>query len=198
MDELLTALAVVKLVARRALVALALVLALVALLDWAVRERRINPFGAIARFMRRWVDPLLVPLERRVVRFGGRPAAAPLWALGIVLVGGLLLLALIDLVAAQLARTAVAMNAGPRGIIALVVLWAFALLRLALIVRVLSSWLPVSPQSPWIRWTYPLTEWILRPLRRVIPTLGPVDISPIAAYFGLYLLEAVVLSLLRF
>jgi YggT family protein len=196
MEELLTAIAVTRLVARRALLALALLLAVIALLDWAVRERKLNPFGAVARFMRRWVDPRLVPLERRVVRFGGRPSAAPLWALGVVVVGGLLLLALLDLVAAQVVRTAGAMEAGPRGIIALVVLWVFALLRLALIVRVLSSWLPVSPQSPWIRWTYPLTEWILRPLRRVIPPFGPVDISPIAAYFGLYLLEAAVLTLL--
>lgn len=197
MEGILTAVAVVSLVARRVLLALAILLALVALLDWAVRERRINPFGAIARFMRRWVDPLLVPIERRVVRFGGRPSAAPLWALGVVVVGGLLLLALIEFVGVQLVRTAGAVDAGPRGILALVVLWAFAVLRLALIVRVLSSWLPVSPQSPWIRWTYPLTEWSLAPLRRVLPTFGPIDISPIVAYFGLYLLEALVMGLLR-
>lgn len=197
MEGILNAVAIVSLVVRRVLVVLALALAVVALLDWAVRERRLSPFGAIARFMRRWVDPLLVPIERSVVRFGGRPASAPLWALGAVVVGGLLLLALIDFVGAQVARTAAATEAGPRGILALVVLWTFAVLRLALIVRVLSSWLPVSPMSPWIRWTYPLTEWILRPLRQVIPRLGPIDISPIVAYFGLYILEVIVITILR-
>lgn len=197
MEGTLAALAAVSIFARRALLVVAAVLALVALLDWAVRERRLNPFGAIARFMRRRVDPLLVPVERSVLRFGGRPSSAPLWALGAVIVGGLLFLALLDFLALQLARTAGAVQAGPSGVIVLLVVWTFAVLRLALIVRVLSSWLPISPMSPWIRWTYPLTEWILRPLRRVIPHLGPIDISPIAAYFGLYLLEMVVLGILR-
>jgi YggT family protein len=197
MEGLLAGVAMVSLVARRTLLALALVLAVIALLDWAVRERRLNPFGTIARFMRRWVDPLLAPLEKHVLRFGGRPSAAPLWALGVVVVGGLLLLALIDFVGDQVVRSSAAIDAGPRGVIALVVLWGFALLRLALLVRVLSSWLPVSPYSPWIRWSYVLTEWLLGPLRRVIPNLGPIDITPIAAYFALVLLEPAVLALIR-
>ena len=53
---------------------------------------------------------------------------------------------------------------------------------LALIVRVLASWLPISPYSIWIRWSYPLTNWILNPLRRIIPPLGMMDITPIVAY----------------
>ena len=47
--------------------------------------------------------------------------------------------------------------------------WAFAFLKLALMVRVLSSWFPVSPYSKWIRWSYVLTDWMINPLRRVIP-----------------------------
>jgi hypothetical protein len=41
----------------------------------------------------------------------------------------------------------------------------------ALIVRVLSTWLPVSPYSKWIRWSYVLTDWLINPLRRLIPLL---------------------------
>ena len=64
----------------------------------------------------------------------------------------------------------------------MVVGWALDFLTFALLVRVVSSWLPVSPYSKWIRWSYVSTEWILAPLRRVIPACGGIDITPIVAY----------------
>jgi YggT family protein len=83
-----------------------------------------------------------------------------------------------------------ASSLGVRGILYLLVHWTFAFLRLALIVRVLSSWFPSAAGSPWLRWSYGATEWMLRPLRRVIPSFGMIDITPIIAYFALQILEA--------
>ena len=67
--------------------------------------------------------------------------------------------------------------------------WAFAFLKFALLVRVISSWFPRAQHSKWIRWSFPTTEWMLAPLRRVIPPLGMIDITPLVAYFLLYLLQ---------
>ena len=61
-----------------------------------------------------------------------------------------------------------------------------------------SSWFRISPHSPWIRWTFALTEWLLRPLRRLLPPFGMMDLSPIAAYFLLRVLEWLVVGLLPF
>jgi YggT family protein len=194
MNDLFGALRVVSDGLRYALFVAAVVAAVVAGVDWAVRTRRLKPFGATARFFRRAIDPLMVPIERRVVRAGGRPASAPLWALGAVVVGGLLLIALFDLLTRQLAFAAAAFSVGPRGVLILLVGWTFALLRIALIVRVVSSWVRVSPYSVWVRWSYGLTEWMLAPLRRVIPLLGGIDITPIAAYLLLALLEGFVVG----
>ena len=58
-------------------------------IDWLVRTRRLSPFGAVARFFRRVVDPLIVPIEHRVVRAGGLPSSAPWWALIAIVIGGL-------------------------------------------------------------------------------------------------------------
>ena len=81
--------------ALRTLVIVALVYAsIVALTAWGVRTRRINPFGAWPRFVRRASDPLLLRLERRVVVAGGSPQTAPLWLVGLVIAGGLILLSL--------------------------------------------------------------------------------------------------------
>ena len=172
-------------------------LALVALVDWLVRTRRISPFNPVARFFRRAIDPLLVPMERRVVRAGGMPQSAPWWMLVALVVGGLAVMALLRFLLVQLATIEISAQAGARGIAFLLIHWTFALLQIALIVRVVSSWLRISAYSPWVRWSFALTEPILRPLRGVIPPLGMIDVTPIVAYLALRLLETLILSTLR-
>jgi YggT family protein len=198
MDDVSGGLRVASEVLRPALFVVAVLVGVVAVVDWAVRTRRLNPFGGIARFFRRTVDPLMVPIERRVVRAGGQPSSAPFWALGAVVVGGLLLLALLDFLTSQIGDVSMAFSSGPGAVVGLLVGWVFALLRFALIVRVISSWIRVSPYSRWVWWSYRTTEWMLAPLRRVIPLLGGIDITPIVAYLLLGLLRAGVLRALAF
>src|SRR3954471_18965569 len=90
---------------RTALLSVALVFGAVCLLDWAVRTRKISPFNAVARFCRSTVDPFISPIERRVVGAGGTPASAPLWALAAVVIGGILLLTLLDIVRLEVVRS---------------------------------------------------------------------------------------------
>jgi hypothetical protein len=77
-------------------------------------EPRITPFGAWPRFMRRASDPVLLPLERRIVRSGGSPQDAPLWLVGIVIVGGLLLLSLVQWLAGSAVSVEILAQSGPR------------------------------------------------------------------------------------
>ena len=178
-------------VLRVVLLAAAAAVAVAAGLSWAVRTRRISPFGGIARFVRTRIDPLFAPMERRIVRGGGLPSHAPWWTLAAVVVSGIVLLSLLGFLRGQLAGVAFAMRNGGRGLYVLLVTWTFGLLQLALFVRVISSWFQLSPYSRWVRWAFVLTEWFLAPLRRVIPSFGMIDITPLVAYFGLQLLEAV-------
>ncbi len=175
---------------------LALLAAIVCLLDWLVRTRRINPFGRIARVIRRTVDPLLAPLERRVVRSGGLPSNAPWWALATVVVAGILLLVMLGWLEEQMRAVAFSVAIGPAGILRLLVAWIFGILQLALIVRVISSWLRVGEYSPWIRWAVVLTEPILKPLRRIVPSIGMIDITPLVAWLLLILVRGFVLGML--
>jgi YggT family protein len=169
----------------------------IVLVDWLVRTRRISPFSGVARFFRRSVDPLMVPVERAVIRAGGQPASAPWWSLVAVVAGGVVLLFLLDVLRGLLAQLALGVG-DPRILPIILLSWAFRLVEFALIIRVLSSWLPISPYSRWIRWTYPLTNWILVPLRRIIPTVGRIDITPIVAYLALsWILEPIVIRVVR-
>jgi YggT family protein len=183
-------------IVRIAILALAVVFALICILDWLVRTRRLNLFGATARFTRTKIDPFLAPIERRVVNAGGNPVSAPLWALAAVVIGGILIISLLDFIRAQMYGLTFAVRSGPRGIFRLIVSWAFDFVRIALLVRVVSSWLPVSPHSPWIHWSYVVSEPILRPLRQVIPTLGMIDITPIIAYFLIGFIQGAVVGLI--
>jgi YggT family protein len=180
---------------RVGLLALAAVLAAVCAVDWMVRTRKLSPFSPVARFMRNTVDPLLRPVERRVVRAGGLPSSAPWWALAAVVLAGIVLLSLLEFLRSQLAFLYYSLTNGPAAIARLLIVWVFTVFQLALIARVLLSWIPVRPGAWWWRWSYALTEPILKPLRGFIPTIGMMDITPIVAWFLLGLLQGFVLRL---
>jgi YggT family protein len=165
----------------------------VAAVDWAVRTRRINPFSPIARFFRRAVDPLLAPVETRVVRAGGMPSQAPWWALAAVVVGGVLVIVLLQWLHTTVVSVAFASERGGAGIAELLLNWAFELLKIALIVRVLVSWIGMR-YSWWARASYVLTDWIVRPIARVLPPFGMIDFSPIVAYLLIYVVQVAVMG----
>jgi len=169
--------------------------AIAALASYGVRTRKLQPFSPIARFVREKIDPWLVaPMERRLLRAGGTPYAAPWWALAAVIIGGLMLISGLGFLRDQLALLDYAAESG--SILFLVIRWTFGVLQIALFARVVSSWVGGSQYSKWWRWSYVLTEPILAPLRRVIPTIGMFDITIIVAYFGLQLLERLILGAL--
>jgi len=121
------------------------------------------------------------------------PHAAPWWMLVAVVVGGIVILSVLRFIYAQVAGAYGTASLGARGLVILLLHYTFALLKLAIVVRVVASWIRVSPYSRWVRWAFSLSEPILRPLRGVIPPLGMIDVTPIAAYFVLWLLETLVM-----
>ena len=168
--------------------------AAVAATHWAVRSKRLNAFGAWPRFVRRTSDPMLQPLERRIVRMGGNPQNAPFWLLGLVVAAGLVAIGLFRWMAGMALAVGVLAGSGPVAWAAALLRVLFSVLKLALIVRVIASWFGLSPYSRWMRPVHWLTDWIIRPLRRVVPPLGPIDITPLVAWLVLIVVEGVVFS----
>jgi YggT family protein len=196
MNEALAVLAAVSGTLRTLLLAGGIAFAGLAAVDWAVRTRRLNPFSGVARFMRARVEPRLAGVERQVMRVGGHPSSTPWWALVAYVVGAALLLAALDMISGLLREAAAASSIGSTGLLVLVVRWTFAFLRIAIIVRVIASWFPRLAARRWISWSVGATEWLLRPLRRVVPTLGVMDITPIVAYFALQIVQWMVETVL--
>ncbi len=181
----------------RGIVVVALVYAsIVALTHGAVRRRKLGPFGAWPRLVRRLSDPVLLPLERRVIRFGGSPQDAPLWLLGIVILGGLILLSLTNWLLGMAGTVTALASARPRDWIRFSVGAAFTLVMTAIFIRVIASWFGVSEFRPWMRPLVLLTNWIIQPIRRLLPPTGMIDFSPMVAWLVLWLARGLVLGML--
>jgi YggT family protein len=168
--------------------------AVVALTHWAVRSKKLSPFGAWPRTVRRLSDPVLQPIERRLVRAGGLPQSAPYWLLAIVVIGGLLLVSLVNWAIGFAYSLGTLAGAGPTVWLLTLLSWTFTVLRVALLVRVIASWFGISQYTKWMRPIVLLTDWLLEPLRRVLPPFGPLDLSPLVAYFILWIAERIIIG----
>ena len=81
-----------------------------------------------------------------------------------------------------------------------IILWVIQLYIYVLVVAVIFSWLfafnILDRRQPIVQQIYNvllrLTEPALRPIRRFMPDLGGLDISPIILFFGLILLQSLI------
>lgn len=62
------------------------------------------------------------------------------------------------------------------------------------LVTVLVSWLNLSEDNPIVTLTRTLTEPVLAPIRRALPSAGGLDISPMVLLLGIRLLKRVIMS----
>ena len=68
---------------------------------------------------------------------------------------------------------------------------------IVLLARVILSWFPLQPGTSMASIAsiiFQLTEPVMGPIRRIIPTVGMIDISPIVVFFGLRILQNVICS----
>lgn len=73
-----------------------------------------------------------------------------------------------------------------------IVCWLINAFIVVLVVRAVMSWFPLNPggfPAQINRIAIDLTEWIVAPLRRIIPPVGMIDVSFLVLVFGLFLLQ---------
>src|SRR5258706_3409030 len=188
---------VVPAVLRYVVIGLVVLAALVALGSWLIRTRRVSPFRVPGRMLRGVTDPVMRPVERRIVRMGGNPVHAGGWLVVITAALGIVLLSLAGWLVTTLQVAYATANGGPRGTLALIVSLLYRILFVALVVRVIGAWFGMFRYNRWIRPAYVLTDWIVEPLRRIIPPIGGFELSPIVAVIVLALLRQIALRILE-
>lgn len=157
----------------------------VLLLRFWMQAVRVRPPNTIGQFVYTLSDWLVKPLRRLLPGAGGYDWAS--------LIGALLVL-----LAANAIKLAIVSAFAPGILIQLSVLrlaeWAFYGLMGLIIIEVIFSWVnPHAPLAPFVR---ALNEPVMRPLRRVIPPLGGIDLTPLVALILLQIGLRIVTSLI--
>lgn len=159
----------------------------------------VNPFSRPALLVRSLTDRFVNPVRRALAGFGIQANGAPLFVVLLTILLGYFALQL----AASLLNTAAgiltSMTRG--GVIALLGYLLYGLLSLYslfIFMRIIFSWGQVSHANRLMSFLVRATDPILVPLRQMIPPLGMFDLSPIVAFFIIWLFQAAIaVTLLR-
>jgi YggT family protein len=129
---------------------------------------RIRPPSSLAQFIYKLTDWLVQPLRKILPGFGGYDWASLIAAFLIAVLSMVIDVWLVS----QLSFETVL----PMSILRLLQ-WIFYGLMGLIFVEVIFSWVnPHAPLAPFVR---ALNEPLLKPLRRIIPMVGNVDLSPL-------------------
>jgi YggT family protein len=79
-------------------------------------------------------------------------------------------------------------------LIALLLIYALYALIVAVLVRVVFSWVSPYPNNAVYRFVFQLTEPILGPVRRRLPPMSGIDLSPLVVTLAAYFLIAALRS----
>lgn len=167
----------------------AIVLAGALLLRFWMQAVRVRPPMEIAQFAYQLTDWLVRPLRRVLPGAGGYDWAS---------LAGAFLVALVATVFDVLLSGAFSMQAILLLAILRVCQWALYGLIGLILIEVIFSWVnPHAPLAPFVR---ALNDPLMRPLRRIVPLLGTIDLSPLVALIllriAIEVVTTIVLSLL--
>ena len=152
-----------------------------------------NPFNWISRTTRRLSDPFIMPVRRGLVRAGVDPKFSPLVVILVTVLLGWFFMQLTEEVASTVAGLVLSIGrANAISALGYILVGAVSIYTLFIFMRIVFSWGMVSHSNRLMRFLVNVTEPLLGPLRRMIPPLGMMDISPIFAFIILWLLKAAI------
>ena len=153
----------------------------------------LNPFGWASRTIRRLTDGLVIPVRGGLRGFGMDPKFAPLVVILIVILLGYFVIQLVGTIANTLAGVLDSIQTGAMFMVLGFILHGLlSIYLLLIIIRIIFSWGMVSYTNRVMKFLVDVTEPLLGPLRRMIPPLGWLDISPLVAIIIIWLFQAAV------
>lgn len=158
--------------------------------------RDVNPFTWSAINVRRATDPIILPVRRALVAFRVDPKIAPFIAVLMIIVVGYFVVQVASSVLNTIAGILHALTSRAPGmgvaILGYLLFGFLGLYTLLIFVRIVFSWGTIGYGNRKMRFLIRMTEPLLGPLRRYVPTVGMFDISPIVAFLIIWVLQAAV------
>jgi len=153
----------------------------------------LNPFSWSSLTIRRLTDPFIAPVRRALMRYGVDPKYAPLVLILLTILLGWFALTLIHGLANTIAGLIFGLTSGR--IVALLgyVIYGLVSIYIMLVfVRIILSYTTLGYRNRVMRFLMNVTEPLLGPLRRIVPTVGMFDISPLVAFLILWILQVAI------
>lgn len=159
----------------------------------------LNPFSWASRTLRRLTDPFVIPVRGALRNAGVDPKFAALVVILVTILLGFFVLQLVSTIAMTVSGVITSLQIGALiSVLGFILYGLLSIYSLLILMRIIFSWGMVSYQNRVMRFLVNATEPLLGPLRRMIPPLGWIDISPIVAFLILWLFQqAVAGTLLR-
>jgi YggT family protein len=163
---------------------------------------QVNPFTWHYRNVRRATDPVMLPARAILRGFRLDPKVAPLVVVIMLIAVWLVLVQTAGSVLNTIAGVLYAVTShranAPAGIVGYLLFGLLGLFTVVILVRIIFSWIGASYTNRLMRFTVKVTEPLFAPLRRMVPTVGMWDISPLVAYAIVWVCQmAVAATLLR-
>jgi YggT family protein len=153
----------------------------------------LNPFGWASRTLRRLTDPFVVPVRGTLRQVGVDAKFAPLVVILVSILLGFFLAQLVSTIAMTVSGVIQSLLDGAIvSVLGFILYGLISIYILLVFMRIIFAWGMVSYTNRIMRFLVNTTEPLLGPLRRMIPPLGPMDISPIIAFLILWLFQAAI------
>ena len=160
---------------------------LIVLLRFLLQLVRADFYNPLSQFIVRATKPLLMPLRRLIPGYGGLDFASLVLGIAIQLV---MLILIILLMGYALPNILLLVSWAAIGVLALFVKIFF----FAMIISVILSWVAQGSYNPAVILINQLCEPILAPIRKILPALGGLDLSPIFAFIAIRLFDMLVIA----
>jgi YggT family protein len=152
-----------------------------------------NPFGTTSLTIRRLTDPLINPVRRALVGFGVDAKYAPLVTILVTILLGWFALQLVSSLANTIAGVLFSLSRqAVVPILGYLIYGLLGLYSLLIFLRIVFSWVTVSYGNRVMRLLVNSTEPLLAPLRRMVPLVSGLDVSPLVAFIIIWVLQGAV------
>lgn len=155
--------------------------------------RDLNPFSWTSITLRRLTDVFVAPVRGALRQVGVDPKFAPLVVILVSVLLGFFFMQLVSTIAMTVSGIISSVASGAFvSVLGFILYGLISIYILLIFMRIIFSWGMISYGNRLMRFLVDTTEPLLGPLRRIIPPLGRIDISPIVAFFILWLFQAAI------
>jgi YggT family protein len=145
------------------------------LLRFVLQLVRADFYNPISQFIVKITNPLVIPLRKVIPGYGGLDIASLALAFFLQIAG---IVAVLFLRFGAIPTPSLLLMGGVLGVCALLVqIYFFALLAM-----IIMSWVAQGSRHPAIHLLYQITEPVMAPVRKLLPSMGGLDFSPILVF----------------